>query len=147
MVLPKRTFQPHKSWTSIGQVLGWAKLAQFHCFFNFIFLFYFFNYYYIFLFSYLFTPAENMVHSFHWSWIRDRFGPVYGGAMNPCTRLALSYNRVVPAYQAYTSFHLLLYLPADSGRRIQKATSPKSKAGTIFIVITINLRLMAMDTV
>lgn len=35
-------------------------------------------------------------------------------------------------------------LPVDSGRRIQKATLRRSKAGNTFIVITINLKLMTV---
>lgn len=29
VVLPSWTFQPHQSWTSIGQLIGWDKRAQF----------------------------------------------------------------------------------------------------------------------
>lgn len=46
--------------------------------------------------------------------------------------------------KAYTSFIYCFTLPVDSGKCIQKATSPKNKAGTIFIVITVNPRLMTI---
>lgn len=46
--------------------------------------------------------------------------------------------------KAYTSFIYCFTLPVDSGRRIQKATLPKSKAGTIFTVVIVNPRLMTI---
>lgn len=53
-----------------------------------------------------------MVHSFHWSWVRDAFGPSiwwqYEPVLKADTQTVMTEQS--QSIEAYTSFHLLLYL-------------------------------------